>query len=172
MEGRLPFARGTYTSGAVEVGAEFYDPSNKQWLQIIKNTDTVALAAKRVVKWEDPELYAADYAVAEADGPVVAGVVDPLLGTDTVPVNGYCFAVVGGIVTAAIGSGTDLTSGALMIVASTAIAANEGKMTAVDAVSATLSAELIQTRGTIAVSQAVVSSDSTNDAQIRLSVRR
>ena len=132
IEGRLPFERGTYTCGAIEVGAEYYDPTNKQWLQVAKNTDAAAVSGKRMVKWEDPENYECDYAVARSSGPSVAGVVDPKLSS-TVPVNAYYYVVTAGIATVAVGSGNGgvaLTSGALCVVATTAIAANKGKAAA------------------------------------------
>ena len=171
----LPFERGTYTCGAVDVGGIFYDPSRKQTIQIVKNTFTAALVAKRMVKWEDPENYYVDYATAVADGPSCAGITDPVLGSDTCPVNGYCFIVTEGVVTAAVGSGTDVTSGALMIIAVPNAAANNGKVTQVTAWAGAvglLTTELTEVQSVVAVSHAAVSSDSTNDAQVRLCLRR
>lgn len=176
MGNELPFERGTYTCGTVEVGAEFYDPKNKQHIQIYKNTDAAALAAKRLVKAETPASYEADYCVSKANGIMAVGVVDPLLGSSTVPINAYFFAVTEGVVTVAAGSGTNVAAaGELLIVASTAISANKGKVTALTAVAGSvgkLTAELTERVQVVAVSHAAVSCDSTNDTQVRLCLRK
>jgi hypothetical protein len=105
----LPFERGTYTCGSCEVGAEFYDPKNKQTVQIVKNTDAAAVAPKRVVRWETPAVYEVDYASTAAHGLIVAGVSDPLLAAAGAPVNSFFFIVVEGVVTIAVGSGATAT---------------------------------------------------------------
>jgi len=62
---------------------------------VVRNTDAAALTSKRIVKWEDRDVHQVDYATESAHGPLIAGVVDPLLGTTTVPVNGNCYIAVG-----------------------------------------------------------------------------
>jgi hypothetical protein len=107
----LPFERGTYQSTPGLEGNIFWDSKNKQHLIVARNTDAAALTGKRLVKWEDREKNQVDYATAANDGPLVAGVVDPLLTAAvlaTVPVNAN-FYVVAGVCTVALGTGTSAT---------------------------------------------------------------
>ena len=174
---RLPFERGTTTSSAGALGDEFYDPSRKQWLQVVKNTDAAALKAKRYAKWETPASYEVDYAIAAQDFAMAAGIVDPVLGSATVPINAYCFLVTEGLVTADVGSGTDLAAvGNFLIIATTAIAANKGKvgrLTAVAGAVGLLTAEVAANRQIIGVSYAgIVSADSTNSVEMKIALRK
>ena len=104
----LPMERGTTQSAPGWAGERFYDEKRHQHLLIVKNTDAAALAAKRVVRYEDLSEHEVDYAVLANDGPMVAGVVDPLLGANTVAVNKHCYIVTGGICTVAVGSGSSV----------------------------------------------------------------
>ncbi|MHC4250997.1 MAG: hypothetical protein ACYS9X_17895 [Planctomycetota bacterium] len=103
----LPFERGTTQSTPGLEGATFWDSTNKQHLIVCRNTDAAALTAKRLVKWEDRDVFQVDYTTAANHGPLVAGVVDPLL-TATVPVNAN-FYVVAGVCTVALGTGASAT---------------------------------------------------------------
>jgi hypothetical protein len=101
----LPFERGTTQSTPGLEGEVFWDKANKQKLMVCRNTDAAALAYRRVVKFETNGVYYVDYATAKAQGPIVAGVVDPELGSSTtVPINRDFYVVIGGIVTVDIGS--------------------------------------------------------------------
>jgi hypothetical protein len=103
----LPFERGTYQSTPGLEGAVFFDTERGQHLIVARNTDAAALTGKRLVKWEDRQANKVDYVTTGNNGPLVAGVVDPLLTAavlTTVPVNAN-FYVVAGVCTVAVGSG-------------------------------------------------------------------
>ena len=109
QQGPLPFERGTYMSAPGLEGQEFYDVKNKQWIKIVKNTDAAALARRQLVRWEDASAFGVDLTTLKADGPAVAGVVDPLIPSgETVAVNKNCYIVTGGIVTVAVGTGSSV----------------------------------------------------------------
>jgi hypothetical protein len=112
----LPFERGTYQSAPGLEGMVFYDSKYKQHLIVCRNTDAAALTAKRVVKWEDANVFQVDYATAANHGPLVAGVVDPLLSA-TVPVNSN-FYVVAGICTLSLGTSALVAANGSMLVPS------------------------------------------------------
>jgi hypothetical protein len=86
----------------------YWDAKNRQHVIICRNTDAAALTAKRLVKWEDRDVFQVDYTTTANHGPLVAGVVDPLLGSDTVAVNSD-FYVVAGVTTVALGTGASAT---------------------------------------------------------------
>jgi len=113
----LPFPRGTTQSAPGLEGQTFWDAKYKQHLIICRNTDAAALAAKRVVKWEDVNVFQVDYATASGDGPLVAGIVDPLLASATVAVN-KDFYVVAGVCTVSLGTSAIVAAAKTVLVVS------------------------------------------------------
>ncbi len=156
--GPLPFERGTTMSAPGLEGQTYYDSANKQKIQIVKNTDAATLARRNMVKWEDASAFEVDKTTAATNGPMVAGVVDPLLPSGTtVAVNGNCYIVKGGIVTVAVG-----TASAVLVAGSLVQPSADSDKAKVDAAIVTASVasaalvdeELAKLRNAIGVAQA------------------
>lgn len=164
----LPFERGTTMSGAGTnwLGDEFWDSQYKQRVRIVKNTDAAALAAKRLVKWEDASAFGVDYTTAQANGVQAAGVVDPVL-TGTVAVNEIFFVVTAGIVTCAVGSESIVTAVGSPMVPS--VDGDKGKIITIPAIAAPMSAEILAGRQVVAVAQAVISAS--NNVEVLLNIQ-
>jgi hypothetical protein len=164
----LPFERGTSQSAPGLEGGLFFDEAYKQWVMICRNTDAAAVAYRRIVKWEDASAYQVDYATAPNNGPMVAGVVDNVLGSsNTVPVNKNYYVILGGIVTVATGSGmTAIVAGGLVVVDDDAAKGKVGGTT----VSATGgdSVSIGQLRNAIGVAQGAAASGAVGAVEMLL----
>jgi hypothetical protein len=178
MASTLPFKRGTTQSAPGLEGLRLYDDEFKQTLVIYKNTSAAALAAYRTVKDEDPEKYEVQQSTTAGDGPTIRGVVDPELGSSTVPVNRHFYVVERGICTAVRGTGAiAIATGSLLYPAGGADSAGKLQaLTAAVAASAALgaleAADLANFQHVCAVSQAAhaVTTVSSN-IQVRLDIR-
>jgi len=113
----FPFALGSYWASAPAgvLGQTFDSGDGKTWM-IVKNSDAAALTAKRVVKWEDLSAFEVDYATANTQGPMAAGVVDPAL-TTTVPVGAAFYVQRTGPTTMTFGTAaTDTAAGSIVVI--------------------------------------------------------
>ncbi len=151
--GPLPFERGTYMSAPGLEGQTYFDSANKQKIQIVKNTDAATLARRNLVKWEDASAFEVEKTTAATDGPMVAGVVDPLLGASAaVPVNAHCYIVKGSIVTAAVGTGSAILEAGDLVQPSAD--SDKGKVDAAILTTAVATAAFLKLRNAIGVAQA------------------
>ncbi len=171
MPTALPFKRGTSMSAPGLAGEEFWDNDHKQWVKIVRNTDSAVLTAKYVVRWEDSSAFDVDLTTAQADGPHVAGVVDPLLGA-TVAVNKNCYIVIAGVVTVASSiAATAMLAGSLLVCDGT----TAGLATFLTSVYATgtLTGELQQLTDQFGIQEAAGSAPNARDnIEVRLTLRR
>jgi hypothetical protein len=149
----------------------FWDHDKKQWLMIVKNTSAAALNPKRVVMWEVSDSYEVQQATTMANGPNVAGIVDPEIA-GTVPVNKHFYIVQKGICTVAKGtSPIAVISLSPLMVHGGAVSA--GKVGAVSAaLSPTMSADILRAAlYPFAISHDAASAALLTDLQCMIDVR-